>query len=580
MAIAKSAFQTPLTIKEAIESIHRKKFLLPAIQRELVWEPEQIIKLFDSLMRDYPIGSFLFWNINKDRIKDFQFYEFIRNYHERDSRHNPKANVTGEESITAVLDGQQRLTALYIGLKGTYAYKIPWKRWNSHDAFPIRKLYLNLLSKSDEFDLLYDFRFLTPLESSMRDEKTYWFEVGKILEFTSLRDINKYLRDNGLIESEFAEECLFKLYDTINEKRVINYYLETSQELTKVLNIFIRVNSGGTILSYSDLLLSIATAQWKTKDAREEIIGFVEEVNKIGDGFKFDKDFVLKSCLVLSDIVDIAFKVDNFNIDNMNKIEENWEIIKKSIKLSVELISSFGYNLETLTSTTAVIPIAYYIKKLGNPDSFVQSSTYRQDRERICKWLRYSLIKRSFSGQPDNVLRPIRKIIKENQNGFPLNEIIDNFKGTTKSLTFTEDELESLLYYKYGEPHTFSVLSLLYPTLDFRNRFHQDHIFPKSFFKKSELRKKGIPEDKIEFYLESYNYLGNLQLLEGLPNEEKSNMDFKIWLEKTYPCEDERREYMKKHLIPQDIDLTLGNFEQFLKERNKLILKKLKETLS
>jgi len=98
MAIAKSAFQTPLTIKEAIENIHRKKFLLPAIQRELVWEPEQIIKLFDSLMRDYPIGSCLFWNINKDRIKDFQFYEFIRNYHERDSRHNPKANVTGEES--------------------------------------------------------------------------------------------------------------------------------------------------------------------------------------------------------------------------------------------------------------------------------------------------------------------------------------------------------------------------------------------------------------------------------------------------------------------------------------------------
>lgn len=142
-------------------------------------------------------------------------------------------------------------------------------------------LYLNLLSKSDEIDLLYDFRFLTPLEAIMRDKKAYWFEVGKVLDFASLRDINRYLRDNGLIESEFAEECLFKLYEVINERRVINYYLEASQKLEKVLNIFIRVNSGGTILSYSDLLLSIATAQWKTKDAREEITKFVDGLPKV-----------------------------------------------------------------------------------------------------------------------------------------------------------------------------------------------------------------------------------------------------------------------------------------------------------
>lgn len=580
MAVAKSAFQTPITIKEAIENIHRKKFLLPAIQREFVWDPEQIVRLLDSLMRGYPIGSFLFWSLDKDKIRDFEFYEFVRNYHERDSKHNPKANVTGEESITAVLDGQQRLTALYIALKGTYAYKIPWKRWDRDDAFPTRKLYLNLLSESDEFDLLYDFRFLTPLEATMQNEKTYWFEVGKVLDFTSLRDVYKYLRDHELIQSEFAEKCLCELYEVINQKRVINYYLETSQELEKVLNIFIRVNRGGTILSYSDLLLSIATAQWKTKDAREEITRFVDEINRIGEGFDFDKDFVLKSCLVLSDIPDIAFKVDNFNISNMKKIERKWENIKKAIKLSVELISSFGYNFQTLTSSNAVIPIAYYIMKQGNPDSFVQSSNYREDREKTKKWFRISLIKRSFSGQPDNVLRPIRKIIRGCHNGFPFKDIVEEFKGKTKSLTFADEDIESLLYYKYGKPHTFSVLALLYPTLDFRNRFHQDHIFPRSFFRKSELRKRGIPEHKQEFYLENYHYIGNLQLLEGLPNEEKSNVDFKTWLEQTYPGEDERREYMKKHFIPQDIDLSFNNFEQFFEERNKLILRKLKQILS
>jgi uncharacterized protein with ParB-like and HNH nuclease domain len=531
-------------------------------------------------MRGYTIGSFLFWNVAKDKTKDFQFYEFIREYHERDNTHNPKANVTGEESITAILDGQQRLTALYIALKGTYAYKIPRKRWENDDAFPKRKLYLNLLSKSKEFDLLYDFSFLTDEEANKRDKNTFWFEVGKIIEFESLRDINKFLRDNGLIESEFAEECLFRLYEVITEERVINYYLETSQELDKVLNIFIRVNSGGTQLSYSDLLLSIATAQWKTKDAREEITRFVDDINRIGEGFEFNKDFVLKSCLVLSDLTDIAFKVDNFNTENMHKIEEKWDSITKSLRIAIELVSSFGYNYQTLTSANAIIPIAYYILKKGNPDNFTQSSVFKEDRERIRKWFTISLIKRAFSGQPDNVLRPIRSIIKQTSDVFPFKEIVDKFKGTNKSIIFTDDDIENLLYSKYGQGHTFSILALLYPTLDFKNRFHQDHIFPRSFFKISKLRKIGIDENKWDFYLENCDYIGNLQLLEGLPNEEKSNKDFKEWLEETYPDEEERKEFMKKHLIPQNISLDFNNFEEFIKERNKLIVQKLKEVLS
>jgi uncharacterized protein with ParB-like and HNH nuclease domain len=116
------SFQTPIAVKEAINNVHAKRNLLPAIQRELVWTPDQIELLFDSLMRDYPVGSFLFWHVDKRRSHDFQFYEFIRNYHERNSKHNPKANVSGEDDIIAILDGQQRLTSLYIGLKGSYAY--------------------------------------------------------------------------------------------------------------------------------------------------------------------------------------------------------------------------------------------------------------------------------------------------------------------------------------------------------------------------------------------------------------------------------------------------------------------------
>ena len=70
---------------------------------------------------------------------------------------------------------------------------------------------------------------------------------------------------------------------------------------------------------------------------------------------------MLKTALVLSDFTDIAFKVDNFNKQNMIKIENNWDNIKKAIKQAVLLVSSFGYSGETLTSNNALIPIAYYI---------------------------------------------------------------------------------------------------------------------------------------------------------------------------------------------------------------------------
>jgi len=253
MEIKKSAFQTALTIKEAIDGIHERTYLLPAIQREFVWSPEQITKLFDSLMKEYPISSFLFWEVRKDKVNDFQFYEFIRDYHEKRAKHNPKANVKGEQNITVILDGQQRLTSLYIGLKGTYAYKMPRKRWDSPDAFPKRKLYLNLLSKSETLDLTYEFKFLTEEEASESNPSIYWFEVGRVLEFQQLHELSNFLIESGISRMDkstaiFANEALHKLFSIIHTERVINYYLETSQELDKVLNIFIRVNSGGTEL--------------------------------------------------------------------------------------------------------------------------------------------------------------------------------------------------------------------------------------------------------------------------------------------------------------------------------------------
>lgn len=580
------SYEVALKIVDVINDIHKKNYLLPAIQREFVWDTDQIEKLFDSLMRDYPIGSFLFWKVEKENVKEYEFYEFIKDYHERDNRNNPKANVTGEGGITVVLDGQQRLTSLYLALKGTYSYRLPRKKWNDPKAYPLRTLYINLVEKfdkSEEVDLEFDFRFLTKDEVKENDDSHYWFPVEEILNLKEPGDVNEYLSENVFDiypkeRRKLANKTLFKLHNVIHEQGTISYYLEKSQVLDKVLNIFIRINSAGTELSYSDLLLSVATAQWEKKNAREEIISFVNEINNTGNSFNFNKDFILKSCLVLNDFTNIAFKVDNFNKRNMLSVEDNWELITNAIRLAVKLVSSFGYNRETLTSNNAIIPIAYYLNKISAKDNYVSSSKNHKEKTAIKKWLVLSLIKRTFSGQPDNVLRPIRKIIQENSGEYPLDKIINHFRGTNKTLFFSDEDIENLLRYKYGQGFTFSVLSLLYPNLDFRNMFHIDHIFPKSQFTKVKLRGRGILVDDIETYQTHFNYLGNLQLLESIPNLEKLDKDFSIWINEIYPNLKDQKEYRERHLIP-DVDLNFNNFIEFFKEREKLVIEKFKDIL-
>ncbi|NSO18991.1 DUF262 domain-containing protein, partial [Enterococcus faecalis] len=74
------------TIKNLIKKIDNNEYVLPALQREFVWKPEQIERLFDSIMKGYPIGSFLFWNVQNENINKYEFYNILKECHQRDAR--------------------------------------------------------------------------------------------------------------------------------------------------------------------------------------------------------------------------------------------------------------------------------------------------------------------------------------------------------------------------------------------------------------------------------------------------------------------------------------------------------------
>ena len=569
------AYQAPISIKQAVERINRQEYILPAIQREFVWTREQMIRLLDSIMKDYPIGSFLFWKVKSENKSNYQFYEFIRNYHERDFKHNLPVSLHSDNDVLAVLDGQQRLTSLYIGLTGYHAEKRRYGRWNNDDAFPVCRLYLNLTHQLNDVDLTYDFHFRSASEDFIKDEKGGWIRVGKVLEFSQLTDVITFLREHDLLAEQLPQDLLSKLYHNIMERKIINYYVEEEQDLDKVLNIFIRVNSAGTVLGYSDLLLSMATAEWTAYDAREEINRLVEDLNDNGT-FEFTKDFVLKACLMTANLP-TRFATVNFTAENMQKIELIWSQIASACRITTRLLADFGFTGATLPSINAVLPIVYYVFIRDNPNNFLESSNFKSDRHKIKRWLCKALLKRIFSGQPDSTLQPIREAIRDdNANGFPSEQIEQTLRLQSKNMQFTSEEVEAILEEKYGSGYTFSVLTLLYPWIDYSNRIHQDHIHPKSRFTKGRLKAKGFSDDEIKVIQGQVNQIPNLQLLQGTINAEKSDKPFKEWLNEQYPLEDERHYYMSQHYVP-DEDSTIEKFPCFFEARRELMKKRLYE---
>jgi len=536
-----------------LAAIHTREYLMPAIQREFVWGTDQIVKLFDSLMRGYPVGSFLLWDVKPDTARSYTFYEFLTNFHERDNPYADRATVTAGSATVAVLDGQQRLTSLNIALYGSFADKKKYAWWNSADAFPVRRLYLNLAEDpaDEELGLKYDLRFLTDREAARKsDLQDNWFRVGQVLELANSGPaIMNELSERNIEDATGAFQRLYDLYDAVRTLKPMNYFLVTDQDPDKVLEIFVRINSGGTTLSYSDLLLSMATNQWKELDAREEVRSLVRELNSnAGRQFSFSKDVVLKTALTIAG-VDVRFKVANFTQANMAKVEESWPNVEGALLRAATLLQQFGYNERNLTAGSVIVPIAYYLHLRGAGDAYLDSTADASDRLALQRWVTRSLIKRGIWGSGlDTTLTRIRDVLAENGGRhFPVVEVEAAMASVGKSLSFDAAEIDELLNLKYAGQRTFSVLSVLYPGLDLGKKFHEDHIFPKSRFTRKKLLSAGVTGEQVDSYLDSFNLLPNLQLLAGTANIEKQDALPHDWIATAFPSDERRLKYLEEN---------------------------------
>lgn len=565
------------SIRAILDDVNCRRVYLPAIQRKYVWGDNQITKLMDSIMLGYPIGTFLFWKVKKDVVnkKEYSMYEFIKDYHERDLYKNPAAPQpfpvgSGEDTLWAVLDGQQRLTSLYIALQGSMSRKLPNKRWKNDDAFPKKEMYFDLHSQNTEDDdISYEFKFLTAVEAAKNKDDHLWYLVKDILKYSQDELVTELIIPNGWATDKIAMKNISLLHTRLVGDQIINFFEVEADSIDSVLDIFVRVNSGGTVLSKSDLLFSTIVSHWDK--ARDEIDKLLSDINKTGEGYKFSNDFIMRTCLYVLEM-SVTLKVETFEKDSVLKIKENWESISGAIKSTVNLLNDFGFNSENIISYVAISPIVYYIYHGGKLDA--------ESRAELRKYIVIAQVKQIFGTASNSALTNIREALKvAPKDSFSMDNLKNvRFTGE-RSLRYTAEEIDAMFdTYEIGA-YTFMILSLLYPNLKYSQKgFHQDHMHPHTSFEEEKIKDLTLASgDKIddetrEDWRRRRNTLANLQLLEGRENEKKNATPLIEWLKK--PENMDNAKY-----LPDGISYELSNFEQFMEERQKLMSDALKAIL-
>ncbi len=566
-----------LILKDIVNSIQTREYVLPVIQRDFVWKPEKICLLFDSILRGYSIGLFLFWELNDERRRTYETYAFPENYADGGKQEHLNLPLP-PLSKYAILDGQQRLTSIYLALKGTYAYA----KGSDRDLVK-RKFYINLLHTMDTEDvddnIKFEFDFFANNELK-NDENHYWYLVNNVLTDSRWNEQNAaeqiyedicnkdYLDINteeALIEyKEDVIERLQRLHKYICCEKFVQVFC-IGQEVceNEVLDIFVRVNSQGKQLSRTDFIFSRIVSVWR--DARQMMDDF-QKKKKIEDFLIFDKDLIMRICLAVVNKSNVSrLTTDKFNAKTIKSIKENWQIISACIEDTVDILIRLGYSAKTITSTNALIPIICFLYKGG---MWKDGGKELEDLNDIRKYLSIIALRHIFSGQTLGKLNKIlNALCDESSRLRPFERVL-----AMPDFKVDETHIEEALLTVKGHD-AFAILSLLYKDKNYKdNSYDQDHMHPWAMIsKKSTYKKHGVSEDKMSEWKKKADTLPNLQILEASENKHKSGTLLDEWVKDTYKDENERNNYFSGTYLNSDIPLEFEKFEEFYEKRKELL---------
>lgn len=581
------------SIRETIDEMRDGDLVLPAMQRNYVWKESQIIDLFDSLMKQYPIGAFLYWRVEGPDLHDYAFNKFIGAVDLIDELPRGEYVMPKGSKLTAVLDGQQRLTSIMIGLAGSYRSKVKATR-KVDGVIPRRQLYLNVLhnvvdAKNDK----YDFRFLSEPEAEQVDAEHYWVKVSDVFE----RNIDRahsfsYVAGLGISRDievvQTAVNVLNALCDVIFDDDGVSFYTAINKDLAEAVEIFERINNNGQSLSGTDLMLSMASAVNKQDMQKriDEAMKQIENATLTETGFKADRSFILTACLMATEQQNVSTTYrDNYKQCVIQEVDRAWDQIIEAICNAAVYIQRLGFDGRKL-GKSFMQPIVYYFYKIGpnvDPNRHFDSTNpnCRQDRASITQWLLRAQINQIFAYGVPGTLKSIRDTMRNAldampSKAFPLQALMAAGAGT--SLNVSKANIDDILTWKYGDQKVFPLLTVILEH-DCQANYDVDHMWPQAKMASEAKIKKAagsfcLTQAQIDFYKGHYNLLPNLQLLRKSPNAEKNDSYYNVWLDEKYPEQGERDSYRKANCVP-DISYDFSNFEDFYVKRRDLLKKRM-----
>ncbi|MGZ5473784.1 MAG: GmrSD restriction endonuclease domain-containing protein [Thermoanaerobaculia bacterium] len=488
------------------------EIVLPAIQRNFVWEERKVERLLDSIMRGYPIGLALLW----DTHSDLQYREFARDY----SSSAPLLfhSNTSRNRVKLVLDGQQRLQSLYVALYGTYDK---------------RAVYLDLLSGGSTEDLADErflFWFLGAKEAKehnaaprdpLSDEVPYLLtRVADLFKMTPAdrRQLVEHAKQRhalspdeiALLEINLAQfDSVLTRDSNILRVATIDENLPADspnrQSEADVLEIFVRINREGTPLSRSDLIFSMLKLNWK--ESAEALPDFIRSIND-GNSLNIDTDFVIRCLFAMSNLgtrmdLDLLRKPANVAL-----LRSNFTECCRAIQAAVDFIAQdCRCSSRDLTGgLNNLVPLVYYLSWIANHDV---PNSERLNVRRAVFLLGFT---RAFSRYGDSRLgtfikTELQPLAEQKDTRFPFRALVKHLSRWERLHEFDESILEGNIRLALHLVQGRSLGKVKYS----QNRPEIDHIFPRA-----ELQRKGVDDAEI-------NDLGNYWILARGKNENKSN---------------------------------------------------------
>ena len=358
-----------ISIYEALENIKNGKYVMPAFQRQYVWSMEQVEKLWDSILLDYPIATFLFWHVDDNNVTwDTYFCNFLNdvtfdNRKQADTVNYELSNINVNLTDTAVLDGQQRLTSLFLSLYGEAFIRQKYARRKSSGGI-VTKLLIELnknkitVDEEEYNSKKFDIKF----SDKIGKQSPTQFEIKNILDvkFQDERTREMAIEDaisNVPADSKnYARNILNKLYNKVFAEKLIRYTEIHDMKQDDALEMFVRFNSGGKALRKSEITMSILEAYWPSAKT--------EFGKLLVDSYEnFGTDFIIRSALMLyGDVVK-----SNINKNIAEELKNNWNDFKKALKNLESILKDMKIGVSRFSgSWNVLLPIIYFI--YYNPD--------------------------------------------------------------------------------------------------------------------------------------------------------------------------------------------------------------------